>query len=417
MKIKTGPYVKGSQCVQCETIYPRETSYMQCPQCGDTGILDILYAYDRLHQNMPTAETLQKRPFNIWRYKEWLSIPVADDLKTLHVGGTPLYRSDASLAKWGVEQLYIKDEGVNPTGSLKDRASVIAVAHAKSLHQPVVACSSTGNAASSLAGQAARLGLKSVIFVPERAPIGKLNQLLVYGAQVYKVKGDYQATYALSHEAIKTYGWYDRNAAVNPHLVEGKKTVAYEIIEQLGSQSLDWVVVSVGDGCTLAGLYKGFYDWYKLGRLSRIPRLLGVQSEGCAPLYKAWKTNQPLEVAEENTIADSIAVGIPRNARKALRAVEQSHGAWITVTDQAILDATKTLGRHEGIFAEPASSAAFAGLLKARETDVIAPSETVVVLHTGNGLKDPDSARKAVGDVTRIEADFKTFKKTWKMKE
>lgn len=417
MKIKLGPYVRGSQCVQCETVYSREVSFMHCPQCGDTGILDILYDYDLLRQNMPTVETMQQRPFNLWRYKEWLSIPVLDSLSTLHVGGTPLYRSSASLKKWGFETLYIKDEGVNPTGSLKDRASVIAVAHAKSLGQDVVACSSTGNAASSLAGQAARIGLKSVIFVPERAPIGKLNQLLVYGSQVYKVRGNYQATYALSHEAIKTYGWYDRNAAVNPHLVEGKKTVAYEIIEQLGHRDLDWVVVSVGDGCTLAGLYKGFYDWYKLGRLSRIPKLLGVQSEGCAPLYQAWKTKKPLEVAEENTIADSIAVGVPRNARKALNAVEQSHGAWITVTDQAILDATKTLGRHEGIFAEPASSAAFAGLLKARETGIISRAETVVVLHTGNGLKDPESARKAVGDVTQIEADFKAFKKTWKMKE
>lgn len=417
MAIKTGPYVIGFRCMQCQETYQRDMTAMRCPNCGDTGILDVLFDYDALREQLPCPEVLQQRPFDVWRYRELLSIPVPAEPSTLHVGGTPLYRSQDSVKKWGLKTLYIKDEGVNPTGSLKDRASVMAVVHAKSLSQSIVACSSTGNAASSLAGQAAKMGLKTVIFVPERAPIGKLNQLLVYGSHVFKVRGDYQATYALSHEAIKTYGWYDRNAAVNPHLVEGKKTVAYEVIEQLGGDVPDWVIVSVGDGCTLAGLYKGFYDLFKLDRLTHIPKLLGVQSAGCAPLYEAWQSKQPLEATQENTLADSIAVGVPRNALKALHAIEQSTGAFITVSDDAILSAIKQLGRHEGIFAEPASSAAFAGLLKAQSTGLIAKQDRVVVIHTGNGLKDPDGARKAVGDVTCIDADFASFENTWNMKE
>jgi threonine synthase len=276
----------------------------------------------------------------------------------------------------------------------------------------IVGCSSTGNAASSLAGNAARMGVKTVIFVPERAPAGKLAQLLIYGAKVISVSGSYHQTFELSQQAIERWGWYNRNCAINPHLVEGKKTVSLEIAEQLAWDVPDWVAVSVGDGCTIGGVYKGFYDLLQLGLIERVPKILGVQAEGCCPFYTAWVESQPLKPAEENTLADSIAVGIPRNPVKALTAVKSSGGAWITVTDREILAAMKTLGSAEGVFGEPAGVAGFAGLSKALSKSMIKERERAVVIATGNGLKDIQNALKAAGEPLRVRPDFSELEKT-----
>ena len=260
-----------------------------------------------------------------------------------------------------------------------------------------VACSSTGNAASSLAGNASRMGLKSVIFVPERAPEGKLAQLLIFGAKVVSVKGDYRATFELSRAAIEKYGWYNRNAGINPIMTEGKKTVALEIAEQLDWEPTDWVAVSVGDGCTIGGVYNGFRDLLELGMIERIPKILGVQSAGCCPFVTAAEAGLDLAPAEENTIADSIAVGVPRNPKKALRAVAASNGRWISVTDEDILEAMRLLGRTEGVFGEPAGVAAAAGVVKAAGLGLIRPEETVTLISTGSGLKDVKNALRAAG--------------------
>ena len=279
-----------------------------------------------------------------------------------------------------------------------------------------VSCSSTGNAASSLACHAARMGLKSVIFVPKRAPIGKLNQLLIYGSNVISVDGDYKDTFQLSKLAIDHYDWYNRNAAINPNLVEGKKTVALEIAEQLNFYPTDWVCVSVGDGCTIAGVYKGFYDFFQLGLINRIPRLLGVQSTGCSPFVDAYLNSEPMKEAEENTIADSISVGIPRNPIKAQRAVLLSNGAWIAVTDEHILKSMKMLGSKEGIFGEPAGVTALAGLEEALKTGIIKPNESVTVIMTGNGLKDPVNAQKAVKAPVLLKPKLEELKQYMKEK-
>ncbi len=312
---------------------------------------------------------------SIWRYSALLPVETRYLDKTLSVGNTPPLYSVPNLSSVvGMANLYVKDDGLNPTGSLKDRASAIAVVKALELGKRTIACSSTGNAASSLAGNAARLGLDTVIFVPRRAPVGKLTQLLVYGAMVISVEGgDYGATYQLSKEAIDHYGWYNRNAAINPLLVEGKKTVVLEICEQLDYKVPDWVIVSVGDGCTIGGgVYKGFYDMHRLGYIERIPRILGgVQAEGCAPLYHAFKENRMPIPEEENTLADSISVGIPRNPIKALESVTKSEGDYVLVSDEEILSAMALLGKTEGIFAEPAAAASLAGLINATKSGVI----------------------------------------------
>ena len=342
----------------------------------------------------------------MWRYAPLMPLVPRDFSRFLRVGWTPLYPSNRLGAELGLRALYIKDDGLNPTASLKDRASGVAVAKAVELGYDTIACSSTGNAASSCAGNAARMGLKTVIFVPQRAPEGKVAQLMIFGAKVVSVKGDYKATFDLSKAAIEKYGWYNRNAGINPILTEGKKTVALEIAEQLNWKLTDWVAVSVGDGCTIGGVYNGFHDLYELGMIERIPKILGVQSAGCCPFVDAARENRPLIPAEENTLADSIAVGVPRNPVKALRAVSASKGAWIAVTDEEILDAMRVLGRTEGIFGEPAGVTATAGVRRAVREGIIRAEETVTVISTGSGLKDVKNALRAAGSPTLCEPDL-----------
>ncbi|GMQ63387.1 threonine synthase [Vallitalea maricola] len=404
-------FVKNYRCTLCGREYSKDEKIYTCPECGEKGILDVEYDYEGLKKVLTKSYFEHNRDYSMWRYKDVMSIREEDIDKTLKVGWTPLYRSNNLEEKIGIKELYIKDEGLNPTASLKDRASAVAVIKALENNADTIACSSTGNAASSLAGNAARLGLSTVIFVPERAPQGKLAQLLIYGAKVISVKGDYRETFKLSKEAIDHWGWYNRNAAINPHLVEGKKTVAIEIAEQLGWQVPDWVAVSVGDGCTIGGVYRGFYDLLNIGLINRIPKILGVQAKGCCPFYTAYTENEPLKPTDENTIADSISVGIPRNPVKAMRAVEDSKGTWITVSDEAILEAMKTLGSSEGIFGEPAGVAGLAGVIRAVKEGIITKDETVSVIITGNGLKDVKNALKAAGNKIECKPDIEQLKR------
>ncbi len=403
-------FAKLYRCTLCQKTYSIEEQILTCPSCGEKGILDIEYDYDSMKKFVDRIYFANNQDFTMWRYAPMMTV----DLKHIHhmlkIGWTPLYQANRLHHKLGIKALYIKDEGLNPSASLKDRASGVAILKAIEAGYDTVSCSSTGNAASSLACHAARMGLKSVIFVPKRAPIGKVNQLSIYGANVISVDGDYKDTFNLSKEAIDHYGWYNRNAAINPHLVEGKKTVALEIAEQLDFKPTDWVCVSVGDGCTVAGVYKGFYDLKQLDLIDKIPRILGVQSTGCSPFVDAYINHKPIKEAEENTIADSISVGIPRNPVKAQLAIEKSKGAWIAITDVQILKSMKKLGSKEGIFGEPAGVAALAGLEEAIKQGIILKDETVTVIMTGNGLKDPHNAQKAVKPPVLLKPNLSDLK-------
>lgn len=402
-------YVKEYQCTLCHKVYPKESNRFTCEACGEQGILDIIYDYEALKKDIDKTYFKKNTDFSMWRYTPFMSVQTVPQ-KRLSVGWTPLYRAFNVEADLGLKKVFIKDEGVNPTASLKDRASAVAVAKALECGIDTISCSSTGNAASSLAGNAAKAGLNTVIFVPERVPIGKLTQLGVYGAKVMKVKGDYKAAFQLSKDAINHYGWYNRNAAINPHLVEGKKTVALEVAEQLDFNVTDWVAVSVGDGCTIAGVYNGFNDLYQIGLINRIPRILGVQSDGCSPFVDAYLEKRELEETDENTIADSIAVGIPRNPVKGLRAVDASNGTWVTVSDDAILKSIHYLGTKEGIFGEPAGVTALAGVKKALKENIIHKTESVTIIMTGNGLKDTDNGLKAVDAPRYVSSDLNKLK-------
>lgn len=391
-------YLKGYHCTLCHKDISYAGDLLTCPDCGEKGILDIVFDYTEIKKILNRQTLAQDRTNSMWRYRALMPVNGDGWERFLRVGFTPLYRSNHLERELDLTALYIKDDGLNPTASLKDRASAVAVMRALELGYDTIACSSTGNAASSLAGNAARMGLKSVIFVPSRAPMGKVAQLLIFGANVISVQGDYRQTFELSRDAINKWGFYNRNAGINPIMTEGKKTVALEIAEQLNFLPTDWVAVSVGDGCTIGGVYNGFRDAFELGLIERIPKILGVQSSGCCPFVQASDNHTALTPMAENTIADSIAVGVPRNPEKALRAVRESNGAWIAVSDEDILAAMRLLGKTEGVFGEPAGVTATAGVQAAVAAGIIKPQEQVTVLCTGSGLKDVHNAMSAAGE-------------------
>jgi threonine synthase len=398
------------RCVVCGKIYDTKILYT-CPSCGVEGILDVLYDYDNAQKTFRPS-TLANRPNDISRFEELLPINGIENLPPTKIGGTPIFEATKLAATLGVARLYIKDEGRNPTASFKDRASAVGVAIAQELGFTDIACASTGNAASSLAGAAAAVGLRSTIFVPENAPEPKVMQLLIFGARVIRVKKPatgitaYEAAYDLCTQACERYGWYNRNCAINAYLVEGKKTCGLEIAEQMRVNLPDWVVVSVGDGCTIAGVGKGLMEMQRLGSIEKRPRLLGVQAEGAAPIAKTFFAGGELVPARGESIAESIAVSKPRNWRKAIHAIRESQGTMIVVTDEEILQAQQLTARVGGVFGEPAGVAGIAGLKKAVLFGVIPNSATVLVVVTGSGLKDIQAVRRTMIMPAPIEADL-----------
>ena len=395
--------VKYGQCIKCGKTYPAAPDLTTCT-CG--GVLEIVYDYDEIKKRLTKAVLAERTERTMWRYRELLPIEETTEPTPLRVGWSPLYDEPRLAAQLGLKQLWVKDDGLNPTGALKDRASAMAVAKAREAGAGVIACSSTGNAASSLAGNAAAAGLATYIFVPSRAPKGKVAQLMTFGATVISVQGSYEETFELSRQAINRWGWYNRNAAINPYLSEGKKTVAYEILEQLGWQAPDYIAISVGDGCTIAGLWKGLKDLYAVGLIDRLPRLISAQAEGCCPINRAVVRGGSWEPMEENTFADSIAVGGPRNGDKALMAIRESQGLAVNVSDREIMEAQQLLGRSCGVFGEPAGVTAAAGVKKLCEQGILGREETVVSVVTGNGLKDVANAIKACGEPISIPGDM-----------
>jgi len=401
-------HVFGLKCVLCGEEYGVDEVLYICPKHGYEGILDVQYDYELIGERLTKEGLAQNHDHSIWRYKPLLPVAAESPIPPLQVGWTPLYQTKRLGEKLGLLNLYLKDEGRNPTTSLKDRASAIGVVKAQELGKGLITCASTGNAASSLAGLGASVGMPNIIFVPESAPKAKVAQLLIFGAQVIMVKGTYDQAFDLCLEASDEFGWYSRNTAYNPYLSEGKKTAALEVCEQLSWQAPDRVFVSVGDGCIIGGLHKGFKDLLALGFIERLPKLVGVQAEGAAPVVQAWETGR-FEPVIPNTLADSISVGVPRDRVKALRAVQETSGQYVAVSDEEILEAMRQLGREAAVFAEPAGAAGFAGLVKL--ADEIDPQELIVVLVTGNGLKDVESAIAATKEPPKIEPTIKDLRR------
>ena len=399
-------------CITCGSTFPgvnlatAEATWMVCPHCGPfDGILDIGYDLDRVRAAW-REQPLENRSRDHWRYAELLPLETAAVRRDWPVGFTPINDSERLARHVGLRQILFKDEGRNPTGSFKDRSSSVGVAHALQVGATAIACASTGNAASSLAGHAALANLPAMIFVPSAAPEPKLAQLQIFGATVFAVNSSYDDAYDLCTKACREFGWYNRNCAINPVLVEGKKTAGLEIAEQSSQHGgvPDWVAVSIGDGCTIAGIWKGLRTMRELRLIDRLPRLLGVQAAEVRPIQYALQHDALPKATHGKTIADSIDVHVPRNWRKAAQAVRESGGEIVTASDDAILDAMRLAGRH-GMFAEPAAAAALAGVAAAIDSKMIGPQDRVLTMITGSGLKDTRSAIRAAGRPIAIEPD------------
>ena len=403
--------VSHLSCTLCSREFSPEQVIYTCPHCGSKATLDVHYNFPRV-RNQLNRDTLRNRPEqSIWRYKPILPVDERTIVPPLRVGWTPQYPVHNLRREFGLANLWVKDDTGNPTASFKDRASAIAVVKAQELGFATIACASTGNAASSLAGMAASVGLRSVIFVPVTAPKAKLAQILSYGAELVPINGSYDKAFDLCFQACQEFHWYCRNTAINPYLGEGKKTAALEICEQLHWQVPDKVFVPVGDGCIIGGIWKGFKDFFELGLIDSLPQLMGVQAEGSKALVNAFESGAayPEEVVP-HTIADSIAVGVPRDAVKALRAVRESGGQMIAVSDEEILAAIGLLAQKEGIFAEPAGAAALAGLQKSVWQNLVDTNERIVVLVTGSGLKNVDAILSSISVPKSVKPDIKSIK-------
>jgi threonine synthase len=392
-------HVISLKCTICGREYrPDEVDYV-CPLHGNDGILDVVYDYDLISRRLSKGDLMHNTDYSIWRYKHLLPIEYDSPVPPLNVGWTPLIRADRLAAQLGLKTLWVKDDGREPTGSFKDRASAIAVVKGQERGADIITTASTGNAAAALSGLSASVQQKNVIFVPEKAPAAKIAQLLVFGSQVMLVQGTYDDAFELCLLAAQEYGWYNRNTAYNPYMTEGKKTASLEICEQLGWDAPDTIVVSVGDGCIIGGLHKGLKDLVAMGWIGHMPRLIGVQAEGSAYLYDAWANDEDVLTKppiDAHTLADSISAGLPRDRIKAMAAVRETGGAFVRVSDEQILEAIPLLARGSAVFAEPAGAAAYAGLVQAMADGHVTPDDRVVVLATGSGLKDVAGAMKSV---------------------
>lgn len=407
------------KCVLCGGRYEPAEAMYTCEQCGPFGLLNVVYKYAEIKKEF--EKKISKPPAhnenNIWRYIDILPVAPETPKTSLRVGMTPYYKPERLAKFLNHENIFIKDDGQNPTASFKDRASAVGVSKSFEFKKDIITCASTGNAASSLSGICAQMGIKTYIFVPKTAPVAKVAQLLLFGANVLMVDGNYDQAFDLCMEASKEFGWYNRNTGYNPYLLEGKKTCALEIFEQSGRKLPDYVFVSVGDGCIIGGIYKGFYDLMNLGLIEKVPKLIGVQAEGSNPFVRAFKNNKSRQLVDmvPETVADSISVGIPRASHQGLNAVYASEGEFMDVTDTEILDALKTLPKYAGVFAEPAGVTGFAGFVKMKKENRIHQNASVAIVVTGNGLKDINTAISCTTKPPVVEPSLTSVKKALKM--
>src|SRR5262245_22249720 len=396
-------------CVECARSFNVSEIEYICPACG--GNLDVLYDYERISKQLGKATLAPDRNFTLCRYLSLLPIEETSPVPPLTVGWTPIYDCPQLAAEFGIKQFNIKDDGRNPTASFKDRPSAVAVVKAREAGATVVTTASSGNAGSALAGMCASMGMESVIFVPSYAPAAKIAQLRVYGAKVVLVEGSYDDAFDLCLAAGIRYGWYQRNTGYNPYTIEGKKTAALEIGEQLNWEVPDKVFVGVGDGNIISGLWKGFNDLHRLGLIDHLPQMIGVQAEGASPIVDAVNGDGIVRVSTAATIADSINVGKPRDATRAVRAIHESGGYGVKVSDDRIIAAIGRLARSTGVFVEPAGAAPFAGFIKQCESGAIKSDERVLLMLTGNGLKDIDAVQRLGNEPLRIKPSIEELDK------
>ncbi len=408
------------KCITCGKTWQQDQVLYLCPNCSQEnnnntppkGVLKAVYNYqpeevpDSCSLSMPMMkfEELQMNQFI-----DLLPIASPESLPNLKIGNTPLYKYDQLNGEKLPFELYLKDDSQNPTYSFKDRASSIVSAYAKEKGFDTIVAASTGNAGSSLAGICAAQGQKAIILVPETAPLAKLTQIIMYGATLIPIKGTYDDAFDLSVKASEEFGWYNRNTAYNPLTIEGKKTVAFELFEQLDYQIPERIFVPVGDGVIISGVYKGFKDLLNLGIIEEMPVVVAVQSEGSNNLINNINSSD-FQIIKSTTIADSISVDIPRNFYMARDFILKHKGEILSVSDSAILDASKNLSSSTGLFVEPAAAAAYAAFLHYQNNQKIKKESKNVVLLTGSGLKDLKSVNGIIKMPLSIKNDLLDLK-------
>ena len=410
--------MNGYRCFACSAVQTAGFEGFVCPLCG--GNLDIIYDYDAAAKSI--GKRFGKGSDDLFGFSALLPLKQPREPFPLRVGGTPLYRVRPIEETGGLTGLYLKDETLNPSASLKDRASAVTIGRALDIGAGVVAVASTGNAGSSAACLAAATGLKSVIFVPADAPVAKLTQMLAFGARVLAVRGNYDDAYDLCLEASEEFGWFNRSTGYNAYTREGKKTCAYEIWQDLGGRVPDRILVSTGDGNTLSGIWKGWCDLKAVGLIDNLPEIDCVQSQASDAISKTIRQIRNKDVSSVNwsalvveqvkasTAADSISVDRPRDGLAAVKAVIQSGGQTVTVSDQEILAAIPEMARVTGVFAEPAAAAPWAGMKQLVRKQQIDRDELVVCIVSGSGLKDIHNARRVAGEPLLIEPSLNAVK-------
>jgi threonine synthase len=407
-------HMTGYSCIACAAAQPFDYDGFTCPFCG--GNLDVHYDYGAVSNDL--AGGFDARAMGIFRYRALLPVDEPESGLLLRVGVTPTYSAERLGRFAGLNRLFIKDDTVNPSASFKDRASAVVLCRALESGAGVVATASTGNAGSSLACQAAALGLEAVVFVPESAPAAKLAQLRAYGAQVLAIRGNYDAAYDLCLAACDAFGWYNRSTGYNPFTREGKKTCTFEIWEDLGRKVPDRVVVPTGDGNIISGIWKGWRDLQAAGLIDRLPKIDCAQSAESAaicrtvqrlradgPAVEDWSQVAIDEVVAV-TAADSICVDRPRDGLAAVRAVVESGGEAVTVEEDEIAEAAFELARLSGVFPEPSAAVPWAAVKLMSRSNRIDRDESVVCLVTGSGLKDVAGASHAAPQPAVIEPDL-----------
>ncbi|SHJ19918.1 L-threonine synthase [Dethiosulfatibacter aminovorans DSM 17477] len=396
------------ECITCGRKYKPEKGLYWCSDCGSImGTLQVIYDYESLKKLEDWKKVFSPKG-SIVQFEKLLPVGFSTDIDRF-IGGTPLFKF---RNKFGIKDMMIKFDGISMSGSYKDRASIIAVNKALEEGYDTIFCASTGNAASSLGLLSAHTALETYIFVPATIPGGKLAQLVAAGAKIISIETTYDQAFDISLEIGLRNNWYCRNSAVNPYLLEGKKTGAYEILVQNKYEVPDYCIVAVGDGTVISSLCKGFSEFYKLGLVEKTPKVIGVQAEGAATVKHVFEKGRPFKpiIEDADTVADSICVGNPRDVIKACSFMEENGGYFESVSDEEILAAIAQLAGETGVFAEPAGAAPLACLKKLLFKGVINPGDDVCLMVTGNGLKDVDALGK-MSDIRKytVEEAYKLF--------
>jgi len=409
--------VTHQECINCGAKYSINEIVYFCTKCGD--LLEVKYDLNELAEKLK-KNNWQDMPLSVWRYRDLMPIEDVSKIVSLNEGGTGLHSCHKLGKQLGLLQLWVKNEGENPTGSFKDRGMTVGVSKANELGAKNVICASTGNTSASLAAYAAKAGMRCTVLIPSgKIAYGKLSQAMIYGAKVLQIRGNFDQSLDVVLKISERHPSIYLLNSINPFRVEGQKSLAFEVCDQLDQEAPDRVVVPVGNAGNISAIWKGFTEYRKLGFIKKLPKMTGIQAAGSAPIVHAIKTNSDKIVPVENpeTVATAIRIGSPVSWKKAVNAIRDSDGTAETVTDDEILEAQKMLARVEGIFVEPASASSIAGLIKLVKNGIIDKNERVVCVTTGHGLKDPDTAVKMSEKPVEVDAEMSDIEEALGLKQ